>query len=76
MIPISSLADTTGTFSDRAPCRRKQRRPPSPAALAEAAHLRGGPPEAGAHVVVDFTDYVNAAARRARVASTDQEAGR
>jgi transposase len=65
-----------GTFSDRAPCRRKQRRPPSPAALAEAARLRGGPPEAGAHVVVDFTDYVNAAARRARVASTDQEAGR
>lgn len=51
-------------FSDRAPCRRKQRRPASPAALAEAARLRGQPPAAGEHVVVDFAAYVNAAAAR------------
>lgn len=48
-------------FSDRAPCRSKQRRPPSPAALAEAARLRGAVPAAGEHVVVDLADYAAAA---------------
>lgn len=48
-------------FSDRAPCRRKQRRPPTPAALAEAARIRGQRPALGQHVVVDFAAYVNAA---------------
>ena len=48
-------------FSDRAPCRSKQRRPPSPAALAEAGRLRGAPPAAGEHVVVDLADYAAAA---------------
>jgi hypothetical protein len=48
-------------FSDRAPCRSKQRRPPSPAALAEAARLRGGASSPGQHVVVDFADYAAAA---------------
>jgi len=48
-------------FTDRAPCRSKQRRPPSPAALAEAAQLHGPEPAAGERVVVDFADYVAAA---------------
>jgi hypothetical protein len=48
-------------FSDRAPCRSKQRRPPSPAALAEAGRLRGAPAAAGEHVVVDLADYAAAA---------------
>jgi transposase len=48
-------------FSDRAPCRSKQRRPPSPAALAEAARLRGAVSSAGEHVVVDLADYAAAA---------------
>src|SRR5680860_114929 len=49
-------------FSDRAPCRSKQRRPPSPAALAVADRLRGQPPVPGQQVVIDFADYVVAAA--------------
>jgi len=48
-------------FSDRAPCRSKERRPPSPAALAAAARLAGGAPAAGDRVVVDFAAYVAAA---------------
>jgi len=48
-------------FSDRAPCRSKQRRPPSPAALAEAVRLRSGGSSPGQHVVVDFADYAAAA---------------
>jgi len=48
-------------FSDRAPCRSKQRRPPSPAALAEAVRLRSGVSSPGQHVVVDFADYAAAA---------------
>jgi transposase len=53
-------------FSDRAPCRSKQRRPPSPAALAEAGMLRAAAPTAGERVVVDLADY--AAAARASAA--------
>ena len=46
-------------FSDRAPCRAKTRRPPSAAARAEAARLRGDPePELGR--VVDFASYAAA----------------
>jgi len=48
-------------FSDRAPCRSKERRPPSPAALTEAARLSGGAVGLGDRVVVDFADYVAAA---------------
>jgi len=48
-------------FSDRAPCRSKERRPPSPTALAAAALLRGGVSAAGDHVVVDLADYAAAA---------------
>lgn len=51
-------------FSDRAPCRSKQRRPPSPAALTEADRLSGQPPEPGQQVVIDFADYVAAAQAR------------
>ena len=48
-------------FTDRAPCRSKERRPPSAAALAEAVRLSGTAPQAGDRVVVDFADYVAAA---------------
>ncbi len=50
-------------FSDRAPCARKVRRPPSAAALDAARLLRGRPPAAvaGERVVIDFTAYVTAA---------------
>jgi transposase len=47
-------------FSDRDPCRRKTRRPPSAAALAEADRIRdhrGGLGD-GENVVIDFADYV------------------
>jgi hypothetical protein len=47
------------TFSDREPCRRKTRRPPSPAAIAEANRIRrmhSGAAE-GDQVVIDFTGY-------------------
>jgi len=51
-------------FSDRPPCRRKLRRPPSAAAQAEAARLRGQARKASAaeHVVVDLGAYAHAAA--------------
>jgi transposase len=48
-------------FSDRAPCRKKERRPPSTAALDEAAQLLGQVPLAGEHVVIDLSAYVAAA---------------
>jgi hypothetical protein len=51
-------------FSDRAPSRSIQRRPPSPEALTEADRLRGQPPQPGQQVVIDFADYVAAAAAR------------
>jgi hypothetical protein len=50
-------------FSDRDPCRRKTRRPPSAAALAEAERLRrngSGRSDGlgdGEHVVIDFAGY-------------------
>jgi transposase len=51
-------------FSDRPPCRRKLRRPPSAAAVAEAARLRGQARKASAaeHVVVDLGAYAHAVA--------------
>jgi transposase len=49
-------------FSDARPCSRKQRRPPSAAALAAAEALRGRPVStAGERVVVDFAAYIAAA---------------
>jgi transposase len=49
-------------FTTDRPCRRKPNRPPGQAALAEAARLRGQPPDGA--VVVDLEQY----ARIARVA--------
>jgi hypothetical protein len=49
-------------FADQPPCRRKHRRPPSPAALAEAEHIRRGRTAvAGEQVVLDFAAYAAAA---------------
>ena len=50
-------------FSDRGPCRRKTRRPPSTEALAEAESIRrrAGDLAAGEHVVVDFAAYAEQA---------------
>jgi transposase len=64
-------------FTDRAPCRRKLRRPPSPAARAEAARLRGqGVDVAAREVVVDFAAYAAAANERQQpVAPTGTEDG-
>jgi transposase len=65
------------TFSDRAPCRSKQRRPPTSAASAEAARLRGVVPAAGDRVVVDLADYAAAAAAStARLLQTNPDGGR
>jgi transcriptional regulator with XRE-family HTH domain len=45
-------------FTDRAPCRRKTRRPPDQQALAEADRIRRGRAGiVGEQVVVDFTAY-------------------
>ena len=45
-------------FSDREPCRRKTRRPPSTAALAEADRIRRDRASGqGEHVVIDFAEY-------------------
>lgn len=61
-------------FSDRAPCRSKQRRPPSPAARAAAGRLTGAVPSAGEHVVVDLADYAAAAqASPARLSSREHQ---
>lgn len=63
-------------FSDRDPCRRKTRRPPSEAALAEAERLRRRHAglEDGEHVVVDFADYVDQT-RPFGVSDSDEQAG-
>jgi transposase len=50
------------SFSAAPPCRRKDRRPPSAAALAEAARLRGAPGPAQ-RVVIDLATYAAAATR-------------
>ena len=50
------------SFSAAPPCRRKDRRPPSAAALAEAARLRGAPGPAE-RVVIDLAAYAAAATR-------------
>lgn len=50
-------------FTDRAPCQHKTRRPPSAAARAEAARLRGLPADDPAsRVVIDMSSYAAAAA--------------
>ena len=50
-------------FTDTAPCQHKTRRPPSGAAQAEAARLRGLPTgDPAARVVIDMAPYAAAAA--------------
>ncbi len=63
-----------GNFSDRDPCRRKTRRPPSAEALAEAERLRRNRSGVGdgEHVVIDFAGY---AAQTRPISGTDTEAG-
>lgn len=64
-----------GNFSDREPCRRKTRRPPSAQALAEAERLRrtASGISDGEHVVIDFAGY--AAQTRPFSSTDDDQAG-
>lgn len=58
---VSALTKVVlANFGDRDRCRRKTRRPPSPAALAEAERLRRKQSGLGDgdHVVIDFAGYV------------------
>jgi len=55
-------------FSDARPCKHKTRRPPTDAAVAEAARLRGLPDDdPAARVVIDMSAYAVAAARLTRI---------
>jgi hypothetical protein len=58
-------------------CRHKTRRPPSEAALAEAARVRGEPPTTPGDRVVDLAQYVAALGqpRRPRIEHTVAETG-
>ncbi|MFI8294241.1 transposase [Streptomyces sp. NPDC085614] len=61
------------SFSDKAPCRTKVRRPPSAAAQAEAEKLRGRPESDVANrVVIDLSHYA-AVADRLRQAPTHED---
>ncbi|MFI6936848.1 Mu transposase domain-containing protein [Streptomyces sp. NPDC050287] len=62
------------SFSDRAPCKTKVRRPPSQAALAEAERLRGRAAAAdpAERVVIDLSHYA-AVADRLRTAPNSEE---
>jgi transposase len=54
-------------FSDARPCKHKTRRPPTDAAQAEAARLRGLPEtDPAARVVIDMSAYAAAASRLTR----------
>jgi transposase len=59
-------------FSPARPCHRKARKPPSAAALAEAARLRGLPTSPATHVVIDLATYAAAAQRLASPASKEE----
>jgi transposase len=63
-----------GNFSDREPCRRKTRRPPSDAALAEADRIRRSRAGLGdgQRVVIDFAGYV---AQTRPFGGNDEQAG-
>ena len=63
-----------GNFSDREPCRRKTRRPPSDAALAEADRIRRSRAGLGdgQRVVIDFAGYV---AQTRPFGGKDEQAG-
>ena len=73
---VSALTKVVlANFSDRDPCRRKTRRPPSPEAVAEAERLRGARSGLGdgEHVVIDFAGYVE---QTRSISGADDEAGR
>lgn len=55
-------------FDSSTPCAGKVRRPPTPAALAEAEHLRGPRQVQERDVVVDLTRYAQAARDRQQAA--------
>lgn len=57
-------------FTTAGPCRHKQRRPPSPAALAEADRVRGTTRPVDRQVVVDLAVYAEAAQHRTQEAKT------
>lgn len=63
------------SFSDRAPCKTKVRKPPSAAALAEAERLREGPAAGSSaeRVVIDLNHYAAVADRLRSVPSLKQE---
>ncbi|MET9632732.1 hypothetical protein ABZX92_35290 [Lentzea sp. NPDC006480] len=63
-----------GAFSISKPCTHKTRRPPSAAALAEAARLRGLPATGpAAHVVIDLSAYAATAARLDRAPTHESQ---
>jgi hypothetical protein len=63
------------SFTDRAPCKTKVRRPPSSAALAEAEHLRGRPAagDPAEKVVIDLSTYAPVADRLRNAPSPREE---
>ena len=61
-------------FSHERPCHHKTRRPPSPAALAEAAFLAGLPTNGpAAHVVIDLSTYAAAATALGRTRTPEEQ---
>ncbi|MEV6648687.1 IS21 family transposase [Amycolatopsis sp. NPDC051371] len=65
-----------GAFSTDRPGTHKTRRPPSAAALAEAARLRGLPATGpAAHVVIDLSAYAATAARLDRAPTNEPQEG-
>ncbi|WP_405706053.1 hypothetical protein [Streptomyces sp. NBC_00069] len=68
--------EVLASFSDRAPCKNKVRRPPSEAARAEAERLRGQQAAAGdpaERVVIDLSHYAAVADRLRTVPSPKEE---
>ncbi len=65
-----------GAFTDRGPCRRKDRRPPTPAALAEADRIRQAKAAVATTAkVVDFAAYAAAARPLGRDAAAGDHGG-
>ncbi|WP_410622532.1 IS21 family transposase [Amycolatopsis sp. cmx-8-4] len=65
-----------GAFTTDRPCTHKTRRPPSAAALAEAARLRGLPATGpAAHVVIDLSAYAATAAKLDRAPTNESTEG-
>ncbi|WJY35839.1 hypothetical protein QT196_00280 [Streptomyces sp. P9-2B-2] len=78
MVPISARPaedEDRKAPTDRAPCKTKVRKPPSPAALAEAERLREGPATGSSaeRVVIDLTHYAAVVERLRSVPSPKQE---